>query len=377
MSAEMYEAIVIGAGGMGSAAAYHLARSGARVLVLEQFSRGHAHGSSHGETRAIRYYYDRAFYTELMKPAYAEWRRLEEEAGKNLLFITGGVLIAPEGHDFVELRRAILEEAGIESEQWDRAQLAARFPQFRVEEGTSVLWQKDAGFLHASACVAAHQQLAARHGAEIREATPVAGIDWQGDGLEVVAKGERFRARKVIVTAGSWTGKLLGELELPLEVTRQQVVYYRPADAALFQLDRFPVFGDITWGEVFYGFPEFGPEGVKVARDGLGLDVVDPDTCDRTPDQSYIEHLRAFLQERIPAAAGAALEAHVCLYTESRDRDFIIDTHPQCSELILAAGFSGHGFKFCALVGRILAQMALEGGTEFDISPFSLARFQP
>ena len=113
MSAEMYEAIVIGAGGMGSAAAYHLARSGARVLVLEQFSRGHARGSSHGETRAIRYYYDRAFYTELMKPAYAEWRRLEEESGKNLLFITGGVLIAPEGHEFVELRRAILEEAGV------------------------------------------------------------------------------------------------------------------------------------------------------------------------------------------------------------------------------------------------------------------------
>ena len=193
----------------------------------------------------------------------------------------------------------------------------------------------------------------------------------------MVTGGERFRARKVIVTAGSWSGKLLGELELPLEVTRQQVVYYRPADAASFQLDRFPVFGDITWGEVFYGFPEFGLEGVKVARDGLGLDVVDPDTCDRTPDQSYIEHLRAFLQERIPAAAGAALEAHVCLYTETPDRDFIIDTHPQCSELILAAGFSGHGFKFCALMGRILAQMALENGTEFDISPFSLARFQP
>jgi sarcosine oxidase len=370
----MYDVIVVGAGGMGSAAAYHVARSGAKTLVLEQFSRGHAFGSSHGYSRVIRLFYHKAFYTELMKTAYAEWRKVEEISGKRLLFTTGSVIIAPQGHDYAVSVRRSMEEAGIASEWWDRTQLAARFPQFRVEDGLSILYQKDTGFLHASECVLTHLQLAERYGAEVREETSVAAIDWQGETPEVIAGGERFRARKVVVTAGPWTGQLLGELGLPLTVTRQQVVYYRPTDASLFQPGRFPIFVDVTWGEFLYGFPVFGWEGVKVARHGMGW-VVSPDTCDRTPDTDYVEHLRAFLRERLPDAAGDAVHAEVCLYTETPDEDFIIDAHPHCSRLIIAAGFSGHGFKFCSLVGRILSEMVLNGGTGFDIRPFRLSRF--
>ncbi len=375
MSEALYDAIVVGAGGMGSAAAYHLARAGSRVLVLEQFRRGHTWGSSHGETRAIRMFYHKDFYVELMKSAYPEWRRLEEAAGKKLLFITGGVVLAPAGHEFTLERRELLEQAGIESEWWDPERLEERFPQFRVEDDTRVLWQKDTGFLLASACVATHLELAAAHGAEIREEMPVSHIHWQGDPLEVAAGGERFRAHKVISTAGAWTGGLLRDLELPLQVTRQQIVHYRPVDPVQFQPGRFPVFADVTWGETMYGFPLFEIEGVKVARDGLGLDAVEIDDAERTPDQDYIQHLRRFMRERIPGAAGETVEAQVCFYTETPDLDFIIDTHPHCPRLLLAAGFSGHGFKFCALVGRILAELALEGQTQFAIDPFSLGRF--
>ncbi len=376
MSEAVYDVIVVGAGGMGSATAYQLARAGARVLVLEQFRRGHTQGSSHGESRAIRMFYHKDFYIELMKSAYAEWRRLEEAAARRVLYMTGGVIMAPEGHEYTLQRKTLLEEAGIASEWWEPEQLAARYPQFKIDPGTRVLWQEDTGFLLASLCVATHLELALAHGAEIRDEMPVSQINWQGDPLEVVAAGQRFRGHKVIVAAGAWSSRLLRDLGLPLAVTRQQIVHYRPVDPEPFRPGRFPVFADVTWGETLYGFPLFDVPGVKVARDGLGLDVVDPDSCSRTPDQDYIDHLRAFMQERIPGAAGETVEAQVCLYTETPDLDFIIDAHPQCPRLLLAAGFSGHGFKFCALVGRMLKELALDGQSTFDLSPFALGRFE-
>ena len=371
----MYDAIVIGAGIMGSATAYYLAKAGASTLVLEQFSRGHTFGSSHGDNRIIRLIYEKQFYTELMKYAYAEWRELEKVSGADLLFTTGSVVIGPEGHNYLRDMGTSLDAAGVESEWWDQRQLSDRFPQFRIGNGVDVLWQKDTGFLYASACVLTYLQLAEAYGAAVREDTPVIEINWQGTHPEVITKGERFQGKKVIVTAGGWTGQILSELNLPLTVTRQQVVYYRPTDASLFQRGRFPIFLDVTWSEVLYGFPVFGREGVKVARHGMGQPV-SPDTCDRTPDPEYIEHLRSFMRERIPDAAGEALFAQVCLYTETPDEDFIIDTHPDCANLVLATGFSGHGFKFASLVGRMLSEIALEGMTGFDISPFRLARFE-
>ena len=376
MPESVYDAVIIGAGGMGSAVAYHLACSGAKTLVLEQFSRGHAFGSSHGDSRIIRLAYEKKFYVELMISAYIEWRKLEAASGKKLLFNTGGVTIASKGHDYIVGLRDSMDAGGFESEWWDRGQVSAHFPQFQIDDGMCVLWQKDTGFLYASDCVLTHLQLAESHGAEILEGMCVTDINWQGSIPEVVVKGKSFRGRKVIVTAGPWTASLLNELELPLTVTRQQVVYYRPTDVNLFQLGQFPVFIDVTQGEFIYGLPIFRRSGVKVARHGLG-ESVSPDTCDRTPDTDYIEHLRGYLKVRIPDAVGEMVHAQVCLYTETPDGDFIIDAHPHCPHLIIAAGFSGHGFKFCSLVGRILAEMALAGQTSFDIRPFRLARFQP
>ena len=355
MNAHIYDTIIIGAGGMGSATAYHLAKSGADVLVLEQFQRGHTFGSSHGETRIIRFFYDKPFYTELMKTAYAEWRDLESVSGKSLLFITGSVGIGAKGNPYGRATRQSLDAAGVESEWWDAAQLTERFPQFRVSNDMEILYQKDTGFLRAAECVSTHLQLAEQHGAVIREETKVTSIDWQADVPTVRTENSQFQGRKVIVTAGAWAGILLAELDLPLTVTKQQVCYYQPTDSKPFQPDRFPVFTEVTPdGEFIYAIPAFGKHGLKIARHGRGQ-VVSPDTPERTPDADYSAHIDAYVQERLPGL-GKATHTEVCLYTETPDEDFIIDAHPHCPDLLIAAGFSGHGFKFCALVGRILSE---------------------
>lgn len=372
MNTHIYDVVVIGAGGMGSATAYHLAKSGADVLVLEQFRRGHSFGSSHGPTRIIRFFYDKAFYTELMKTAYTEWRDLESASGKSLLFITGSVCLGVSGNPYGRAARQNLDAAGVESEWWSATELAERFPQFRASNDMDILYQKDTGFLHASECVSTHLQLAEQHDATVREDTPVTDINWQADVPTVRTENGKFRGRKVVVTAGAWTEKLLSELKLPLTVTKQQVCYYQPTDPNLFQPDRFPVFTEATAdGEFLYGIPAFG-SGVKMARHGRGQSV-SPDTCERTPDRDYIAHIDAYVQERIPEL-GKTTHAEVCLYTETPDEDFIIDNHPHCPDLLIAAGFSGHGFKFCSLVGRIMNELALEGETDFDIHPFRIDR---
>lgn len=373
MKPHIYDTIVIGAGGMGSSTAYHLAKSGADVLVLEQFQRGHAFGSSHGETRIIRFFYDKPFYTELMKAAYAEWRALESAADQTLLFITGSVGLGASGNMYGISTRSSLDAAGIESEWWDTQQLANRFPQFHVSKEMDILWQKDTGFLHAAKCVSTHLQLAEQHGAELREETPVTRIDWQADVPTVYTETGRFHGRKVVAASGAWTGGLLAELNLPLTVTRQQVCYYQPIDAAQFQPNRFPVFVEVTADdEFFYGLPAFGKNGLKVARHGRGQSV-SPDTCNRTPDAEYLERMQNYVQQRLPGV-GKVGHAEICLYTETPDEDFIIDVHPRCPDLLIAAGFSGHGFKFCALVGRILSELVLTGETAFDIRPFRMDR---
>ena len=368
----IYDAIVIGAGGMGSSSAYHLAKSGADVLVLEQFRRGHTFGSSHGATRIIRFFYDKPFYTELMKTAYAEWRDLESASGKPLLFITGSVCLGERGNPYGQSVRRSLDAAGVPSQWWPATQLTERFPQFRVSNDIDILWQEDTGFLHAAECVLTHLELAERHGATLREETVVTNIDWQGELRTVRTEDGQFHSRKVVVTAGAWTQKLLTELNLPLTVTKQQVCYYQSEDAHRFKPDRFPVFAEMTAdGEFLYGIPAFGA-GVKIARHGRG-ERVSPDTCERTPDTDYIAHIDAYVQERMPEL-GRATHAEACLYTETPDEDFIIDTHPHCADLLIAAGFSGHGFKFCSLVGRIMSELAMNGKTDFDLYPFRIDR---
>ena len=380
MRAGVYDAIVIGAGGMGSAVTYHLAQAGAKTLALEQFQVGHTFGSSHGETRIIRLLYDKTFYIRLMQAAYTEWQSLQRLAGKQLLYVTGSVSFSHDGQHERSMRAA-LDAVGVASEWWDAAQLQQRFPPLRVPKATQFLWQKDTGFLHASACIDTHLQLAAQHQATIYPQSRVTSINWQDDLPSVTTPEGHFYGKKIIVTAGAWTGTLLAELHLPLTVTEQQVCYYQPQAAELFHYQHFPVFSEATAdGGFFYGIPAFGAfaagRGVKVGYHSTGKPLAGDETPEsrvRRPDRAFTNRLDSYLHTRLPAL-GQAQHAETCLYTETPDKDFIIDTHPHCPNLLFAAGFSGHGFKFCALVGRIMTELALNGATELDISPLRLAR---
>lgn len=376
MTSHIYDTIIIGAGGMGSAATYHLAKSDADILTLEQFQRGHTLGSSHGDNRIIRFFYDKHFYTELMKTAYEEWRNLERVSGKNLLFISGSVNIGEKGNQYAQSIRTSLDNADVEYEEWDKPQLKKRFPQFNVSDEMDILWQQDTGFLHANECVSTHLQLAEQLGARIHENSEVTRIDWQADIPTVYTKDNKFKARKIIITAGAWTSFLLKELDLPLTVTKQQVCYYKPTDTESFHPDRFPVFTEVTSeNEFMYGMPFFGKKGVKVARHGMGK-TISPDSSDRIPDSDYIHHMDNYLTIRIPNL-GKINHTEVCLYTETPDEDFIIDKHPHCPNILIAAGFSGHGFKFCSLVGRIMCELVLNDRTAFNISHFRIGRPKP
>jgi sarcosine oxidase len=285
------------------------------------------------------------------------------------------VTIGTKGNPYGRAARKSLDAAGVESEWWSATQLAKHFPQLRVSNNMDILWQKDTGFLHAAECVSTHLQLAEQHGASVQEETTVTGIDWQADVPTVQTENGQFHGRKVVVTAGAWAGNLLAELNLPLTVTKQQVCYYQPTDTDRFQPDRFPVFTEATPdGEFLYGTPAFGRNGLKMARHGRGQ-ITSPDTCERTPDADYIAHIDAYVQERIPEL-GKATHAEVCLYTETRDEDFIIDAHLHCPDVLIATGFSGHGFKFCSLVGRIMSELVRNGDTDFDIHPFRIDREQ-
>jgi sarcosine oxidase len=368
------EFLVIGCGAMGSAAAHHLAKRGRRPLVLEQFAIDHDRGSSHDFSRMIRYTYDDPAYVELMVPAYEHWDQLEQECGEKIVHRCGAINVCAAGNDYVSNCAAALSQFGIEHEIIDPMELQRRYPQFSVAESDRVMHTPEDGFLSPSLAVLQQAKMARRHSAEIVEDSAVERIDLSGPHPVVHTRDERYECRRLIVAAGAWSSRLLADLNLPLVVTRQQVVWLNSADLDAFRPDRFPVFVHVD-DVLMYGFPVFGREGLKAARHGLGA-AVDPDKVDRDPSPDYIETVRGFVRDFLPSGDGEPLHAQVCLYTESPDSDFIIDRHPEREDVVIAAGFTGHGFKFANLVGRLLADMAEGERIAWPIDRFSIRRFE-
>lgn len=371
-----YDAIVVGAGVMGCASAYQLARRGRRVLVLEQFAVGHERGSSHGHSRIIRLAYDFPDYVRLARAAYPLWRELEQESGAALLLTTGGLDVALPDTPTFTATRASLAAAGAPFEDLDRAAIAARFPQFQLPDDAVGIYQPDAGILHASACVAALAEQARRHGAVFREQEPALQLAPAGAGVVVRSAAASYAADRLIVTAGSWARPLLLQigLDLPLAVSKEQVAFFRPHDPAPFEPGRFPVFihhGAESWSG--YGFPIFGLPGVKVAQHGGGP-IVAPADEDRAPVAERLDALRAYVAQLLPQAAGEIIFTQTCRYTSTPDGHFIIDRHPAHPQIVVGSPCSGHGFKFGALIGAILADLAERGATEHPIGLFGLGR---
>ncbi|MGP1387259.1 MAG: N-methyl-L-tryptophan oxidase [Thainema sp.] len=380
--AQQFDAIVIGAGGVGSAAAYYLAKAGQKVLLLEQFELNHQNGSSYGFSRVIRYTYDNPIYVNLMRDAYPLWFALQEEAGEQLYVKTGGLDFGfPEMSTFQRMKTS-LDESRLDYEHLSQAEIAKRYPQFALEDGMEGLFHADSGLLKTSCCVLAHTRLAQERGATVTDQSPVLQITPSENGVEVQTANETYRCDRIVITVGSWAKEVLATqgIDLPLKIMPCQLGFYQPKNAADFEPGKFPVFfahmnGD--YGEMPYGIPHEDPSiGLKITT-FYGWDTVEqPSEVDYTPSPEWTERIRSWASQFIPDAAGPLISTRRCLYTLTPDKDFVVDQHPDYPQVVIGAGFSGHGFKFTTLMGKILADLAVEGSTPHDTSLFKLARFQ-
>ncbi len=371
-----YEYIVVGLGGIGSGAAYWLARrAGAEVLGLEQFELGHDKGASEDHSRIIRLSYETPAYVELAIHSYDAWRAVEEDAGERLIVVSGGLDLWPEGSPTSrEDHIASMAAHGIPCEPLDAAEIMRRYPQFRLDEGTIGLYQAQSGIAPAGRCNRAHQRLARRHGATLLDNTPVTAITPLADGMEVTTPDATYRCRRLVVTADAWTNEVLRPLGLhiPLTRTQEQVTYYASRHLREFHPDRFPVW---IWQDnpCYYGLPVHGEEaGVKVAQD-LGGREVTPETRTFDPDRDTLARVDGFMRRHMPMALGPALYTKTCMYTMPPDRDFIVDTLPAYPQVSLAQG-AGHAFKFASILGRVLSDLAVDGATAYNIAPFAVDR---
>ena len=352
---------VIGVGGTGSAACRHLAQAGHSVVGYEQFNIGHTRGSSHGESRIIRYTYPDRLYTEMMSDAYPLWADLEAEAGEEVFVRCGGLLMGPPDDPRLVETRDALEFVGLAYEQFGPEATAERFPAVRIEPGEVALFQKDSGFLRSTRIVLANVRLARAHGATIREETAVMEIRPHGSqSVILTAQGDEEAFDGVLITAGAWMGKLLNGLNLPLSVERRQVVYLdierHPEN---FAPDKFPIWIDAV--ALYYGFPSDNQiPGVKLASHVNGRPV-DPDADAREPEQAAITDAVRLASRRFPDLSDRSTYTQVCLYTNTPNEDFIIDRVPGLPNAALISGCSGHGFKFTALLGKIGADMVTGG----------------
>lgn len=373
---QRFDAIVIGLGGMGSATLYQLAQRGKRVLGIEQFGIAHDKGSSHGVTRIIRLaYHEHPSYVPLMRRAYELWRNLEATAQEQILHITGSIDAGPPGSSNFAGSLLSCEEHDLPHEVLTSSELTKRFPGYRLPSETMAVFQGEGGFLLPERCISLFTEQAQALGAAVHTDEPV--LEWEPtpDGVRVRTEWGEYEAETLVISAGAWASKLIPGLRAVAVPERQALLWIETLRPEYFTPEAFPVFNLIVDEGNFYGFPEFGIPGFKLGRYHHLEENVDPDDIDREPNAADEALLRGFTQKYFPDAAGATSSMKVCMFTNSPDEHFIIDRLPDSPQVVIAAGFSGHGFKFSSVVGEILADLAVDGATSHDIDMFRLARF--
>jgi sarcosine oxidase len=373
---ERFDVIVVGVGGMGGAAVDHLARRGCRVLGLERFDVPNEMGSSHGFTRIIRLaYYEHSSYVPLLRRAYELWRELEANAGEQLLHVTGSIDAGPEASFvFAGSLQSCLDH-GLEHEVVDARELGRRYPGYRLPPETLALIQPEGGFLLPERCIVAHVERAHANGAEVRARERV--LEWEataGGGVRVRSDRGAYEAGRLVLAAGAWMDELARLGPDLVAAERQVLAWLQPQRPELFAPERFPVFNLVVEEGRYYGFPVFAVPGFKVGRYHHLEERVDPDAVEREPTAADEEVLRGFAGRYFPDGAGATMALKVCLFENSPDEHFVLDLHPDYAQVVVAGGFSGHGFKFCSVVGEIVADLALDGSTGHEIDFLRLGR---
>jgi sarcosine oxidase len=381
---ESYDVIVIGLGGMGSAAAYRLAKRGLRVLGLDRHPAVHDQGSSHGSSRITRQaYFEDPAYVPLLLRAAELWPQIEADSGRTVVLWTGGVMVGRPDSRTVAGSLRSAQEWNLPHEMLDAAEIRRRFPTMTPADDEVALFERNAGLVIPEESVAAHLALAARAGAELHHEEPA--TSWRaipGGGGEVSTPVARYQASQLAICPGPWAPELLADLGVPFGIERQVQYWWAPAgDPGRFRADRHPIYiWEAADGQQFYGFPSFddpagGPAGgVKVAKFRSGRPCT-PQTIDRTVHPAEVEAMRAFVAPRMPDLPGTLLKTVTCMYTNTPDEHFVIARHPAHEQVVVACGFSGHGFKFVPVVGEIVADLVAEGRTGHPIKLFDPGRF--
>ncbi len=376
---DKYDCCVIGAGAMGSATAYHLARSGKSVLLLEQFELGHVNGSSHGKSRIFRLSYEDTVYVSLARASKPLWLELEAEAKQKLFTPTGGLDLGQPGSPVFEDCMKAMRAENVGYEVLSSAQIRSRFPQFRIQDSMMGVYQDDSAVLNAVECVKSMATLACRHGATLKENSRVVGIKEKNGTVEIATEDEEFLASTLVISAGAWANSLLEHLglKLPLQVRKEQYIFFAAHNPDMFKPGKMPVFLEYGRGASaiigMYGFPLLEMNAVKVAAHQRGPYL---NLTDRTfeVEQDGAREVEAYVRERFDHDLGEIVEAQTCLYTNTPDLHFVIDKLPDHPNIIVSSPCSGHGFKFAILIGKIAAELATAGKSNYPISLFEISR---
>jgi len=379
-----YYAIVIGVGSMGASACYHLAKQGQKVLGLEQFDITHEFGSHAGQSRIIRKAYgEGTVYVPLLQRAYENWATLEAETGTQVFFKTGMVYLGTANNSFLQTVKQSSAQYSIPINHFSAEECFQKYPQFHTPYNYEHLEEPNAGVLTPERCILLLVQQALYNGATIKTKEKV--LDWEHhkSGLTVITNQNTYHSQKLIITAGPWARQMVPELAKNLTITRQPLAWVQPKTWDIFAMDRFPCWLIRNHGRDFYGFPimpagQFGgPLGLKLGMHHPGGEETHPDEVDRNSRSEDEKALVDFLNEFIPDGYQNTLTMKTCLYTKTSDEHFVVDYLPNHDKnVVIATGFSGHGFKFASVIGEVLADMATKGSTAFNLDFLSLSRFE-
>jgi sarcosine oxidase len=363
---------------MGSAACWHLAQRGKRVLGLERFDIPHNMGSSHGFNRIIRLaYFEHPSYVPLLRRAYENWRQIETLFGERLLFITGSIDAGPPGSAVVEGAIRACHDHLLPHEVLSGSELHARYHGYSLPKDYLAIFQPEGGFVAAERAIVAHVMMAQSKGADIRAREKVLGWETTGEGgVRVRTVRGVYEAAGLVVSAGAWISDLVPALAGKAVPERQVLGWFQPPlpNIEAFSLGHFPVFNMQGEEARFYGFPIWGAPGFKLGRWHHRGETGHADALEREAGDEDEALLRRSLKRYFPLADGPVMALRTCLFTNTHDDHFVIDTLPDAPQAVVASPCSGHGYKFCSVVGEIAADLVTKGATEFDLSLFSLAR---
>jgi sarcosine oxidase len=367
---QTFEVIIAGLGAMGSAAAFHLARAGKRVLGLDRFSPPHTLGSSHGESRIIREaYFEHPSYVPIVQRAYELWADLEDISRNKLFVQTGGLMIGPLEGVVVRGAQRSAELHRLPFESLSAAEVSQRFPALHPHESMRAILEPRAGVLFPEPCVAAHLNAARSAGAAIHFEEPA--LRWEPDagGVRVVTAKGTYNAGHLVASAGSWVQSLFPDVKLNLTVERQVLYWFATRKPELFEPTRCPIhLWEYAPHRFFYGFPDLGG-GVKLAIHHQG-EITAPDTVRREVGDAEVANIRRVVEPLIPELGSQLPRTAVCLYTNTRDEHFLIDSHPDHPQVLIVSPCSGHGFKFSSAIGEVVRDLIVDGKSRFDLGLF-------